>query len=133
MQVSEENYLAHYGILRRSGRYPWGSGNNPNQRSRTFLDIVDEHRKAGLSNPEIAKLYSTPDHPFTTTDLVALKSRSVNLQKQEQIRTALRLQEKGMGASAIARQMNLNESTVRSLTAPGRQEKLDICKRQRTC
>ena len=24
-----EDYLAHYGILRKSGRYPWGSGGSP--------------------------------------------------------------------------------------------------------
>src|SRR3954453_7998541 len=113
MEVSEEDYLAHYGILRKSGRYPWGSGDTPNQRSRTVLDILNQHRKEGLSDSEIAKLYSTKDDPFTTTDLRAAKSRSVNIQKQDQIRTALSLQEKGMGASAIARQMGINESTVR--------------------
>lgn len=125
-ELTEDNYLAHYGILRKSGRYPWGSGANPNQRSRTFLDILDQHKKDGLSEAEIAKLYHTPDYPFTSTDLRATKSRSIHLQKQDQIRTAQKLSDKGMGASAIARQMNLNESTVRSLLAPGRQEKLDI-------
>lgn len=126
MQVSEDEYLAHYGILRKSGRYPWGSGETPNQRSKTFLDLIEEHKKAGLSDAQIAKIYHTPDDPFTSTDVRALKSISTNLQKQEQIRTAHRLSEKGMGASAIARQMNLNESTVRSLLAPGRQDKLDV-------
>ena len=123
MLVSEDEYLAHYGILRKSGRYPWGSGETPTQRSKTFLDIISDHRKAGLSEAKIAELYSTDDDPFTSTDIRALKSISTNLQKQEQIRTAHRLEDKGMGASAIARQMNLNESTVRSLLAPGRQDK----------
>lgn len=130
MKLSEDHYLMHYGILRKSGRYPWGSGENPNQRSRTFLDILEQHKKEGLSEAQIAKLYHRPpDFPFTTTDLRATKSRAVNLQKQEQIRTAQRLQDKGMGASAIARQMGVNESTVRSLLAPGRQEKLDVLER----
>ncbi len=124
--VSQEDYLMHYGILRKSGRYPWGTGKDKLQRSKTFLDIIDEHRRSGMSDPTIAKLYSTKDDPFTTTDLRALKSISSNLQTQEKIRTAERLQrDKGMGYSAIARQMDLNESTVRSLLAPGRQEKLD--------
>ncbi len=128
-QVSEENYLEHYGILRKSGRYPWGSGENSNnelQRSKKFLDIVNEHKKMGMSDSEIAKLYTTDDDLFTSTDVRALKSISTNIQKQDQIRTAQRLVDKGMGASAIARQMNLNESTVRSLLAPGRQDKLDV-------
>jgi hypothetical protein len=60
MQIAEDDYLMHYGILRRSGRYPWGSGKDPNQRSQTFLDIVDGHKKAGLSDKEIASLYDDP-------------------------------------------------------------------------
>lgn len=127
MKVSEEDYLAHYGILRKSGRYPWGSGQNPNQRSKTFLQILDDHKRDGLTESEIAKLYSDPPkHPFTVADLRAVKSRSVNLQKQENIREALRLQEKGMSPSAIGRQMGKNESTIRSYLEPGRLEKLDI-------
>jgi len=55
VKVSEEDYLMHYGILRKSGRYPWGSGENPNQRSRTFLDITEEMRREGMTDPQIAK------------------------------------------------------------------------------
>jgi hypothetical protein len=138
MQIEEEAYLAHYGILRKSGRYPWGSGANPSQRSKSFLDIVDGHRKSGLSDAAIADLYQPRDANgkkippfFTTSDLRALKSRSVNMQKQEQIRRAQTLKDKGYGESEIARQMSspekqINESTVRSLLAPGRKERLDI-------
>lgn len=36
------DHLAHYGIKRRSGRYPWGSGENPYQHSGDFLSRVDE-------------------------------------------------------------------------------------------
>lgn len=128
MRVNEDEYLAHYGILRKSGRYPWGSGSSPNQRSKSFLDITEDLRRQGLSDPQIARGFSTKENPFTTTDLRALRSISTNIQKQDQIRNVQRLQDKGMGASAIARQMNLNESTVRSLLAPGRQAKADILK-----
>jgi DNA-binding CsgD family transcriptional regulator len=132
--MQEEDYLAHYGILRKSGRYPWGSGENPNQRSRTFLDITNELRKKGMSEAAIAKSFSPTDkdgnvikeHELTVADLRALKSISTNLQKQEQIRTAQRLADKGMGPSAIARQMGINESSVRSLLEPGRQDRLDV-------
>ena len=34
--------LAHYGIPRRSGRYPWGSGEDPYQHSKDFLGRVEE-------------------------------------------------------------------------------------------
>ena len=57
-----EAALGHYGILRKSGRYPWGSGANPKQRSLTFLDILDQHRRDGLKESEIAKLYDDEDN-----------------------------------------------------------------------
>jgi len=128
VRLEEKDYLAHYGILRKSGRYPWGSGENPNQRSKSFLDVTNELRKEGMSDSQIAKMFDDRKNgfPFTTADLRALRSRATNIQTQEKIRTAQKLQDKGMGASAIARQMGLNESTVRSLLEPGRQEKLDI-------
>lgn len=33
MNPIEEEILMHHGMPRRSGRYPWGSGDNPYQRS----------------------------------------------------------------------------------------------------
>lgn len=136
MQMDEGTYLAHYGILRKSGRYPWGSGENPNQRSKSFLDLYNDLKKnQGMSEAQIAKVFSPTDESgnplkefqLSVADLRGLKSKSVNIQKQDQIRTALALQEKGMGYSAIARQMGLkNESSARSLLAAGRQQKLDV-------
>lgn len=140
MLMEENDYLAHYGILRKSGRYPWGSGNNPLQRSKTFLDIVEQHRKVdGMTESQIAKAYSPVDkdgkvikeYQLSVADLRALKSRAGAEVKQEQIRTAQSLRDKGMGYSEIAKQMStpdkaVNESTVRSLLEPGRQDKLNI-------
>lgn len=140
MLVTDEEYLMHYGILRKSGRYPWGSGRNKLQRSKTFLDIIEQHQKVdGMSLAEIAKAYSPVDKDgnvipatrMTTNDIRALKSRAIAEVKQEQIRTAQRLRDKGMGYSEIAKRMStpektINESTVRSLLEPGRLDKLDI-------
>lgn len=131
MQMDEEAYLAHYGILRKSGRYPWGSGANPHQRSKSFLEVTNDLRKQGMSDTDIAKAFSTDDEKLTVSDIRALRSRATNEVKQEQIRTAQRLRDKGMGASEIARQMStpdkkISESTVRSLLEPGRLDNLDI-------
>ena len=92
-----------------------------------------------MTESQIAKAYSPVDkdgnvikkYQMTTADLRALKSRAGTEVKQEQIRTAQRLRDKGMGFSEIARQMStpektVNESTVRSLLEPGRHDKLDI-------
>jgi DNA-binding CsgD family transcriptional regulator len=129
--VDYENSLAHYGILRKSGRYPWGSGKNPNQRAKTFLDIVKQHRKDGLSDSQIAALYDDKANgfPFSVADLRAKQAIAVNLQKQDQIRTAQAWKDKGMGYSEIGRRMGVNESTVRSLLEPGRLDRLDTLHR----
>jgi hypothetical protein len=127
VRLSEDEYLMHYGIRRKSGRYPWGSGENPNQRSASFLDITSDMLKnQKMTESEVAKAFSTKEHPFSVADLRALKSISTNIQTQERIRTAEKLREKGMGTSAIARQMGLNESSVRSLLEPGRKDRLDL-------
>ena len=47
--------LMHYGMPRRSGRYPWGSGDNPFQHAPDFYARVKEYKKAGLSEQEICK------------------------------------------------------------------------------
>ena len=48
--VAEEiNFLMHYGMPRRSGRYPWGSGDNPHQHSGDFLARIEELKKQGLN------------------------------------------------------------------------------------
>ena len=61
--TSESNILEHYGTKRHSGRYPWGSGDNPYQHSGDFLSRVEELKKKGLSEKEILETIndSLPD------------------------------------------------------------------------
>jgi hypothetical protein len=124
--LDDKDYLAHYGVLRKSGRYPWGSGNNSSQHSRSFLEVTNDLRKQGMTDSQIAKSFSTKEYPFSVAKLRAMRSIETNLQTQEKIRTAQRLRDKGMSPSAIARQMELNESSVRSLLEPGRLDRLDV-------
>ncbi|MFW2551485.1 hypothetical protein, partial [Klebsiella pneumoniae] len=57
MDIEIENeILMDYGVKRRSGRYPWSSGDNSYQRSGDFLSRVQELKKQGLSEKEIAKV-----------------------------------------------------------------------------
>lgn len=51
--TSESNILEHYGTKRHSGRYPWGSGDNPYQHSGDFLSRIDVLKKKGLSEKDI--------------------------------------------------------------------------------
>ena len=127
--VDEEDYLQHYGIKRRSGRYPWGSGKDEQQRARTFLGMVDDYKKQGLSESQIAEAFSDPndpDHPFTTTMLRAAKSIARAERRAADISMAERLKAKGMSNAAIAERMGLaGESSVRALLNPGAQVRAD--------
>lgn len=103
--------LAHIGVPRRSGRYPWGSGEDPYQHGRDFLGRIDELKKQGLSDTEIARSLG-----LTTTQYRAEKALAKDERRMLDVATAKRLKEKeGMGATEIGRKMGIPESTVRSL------------------
>jgi hypothetical protein len=115
-------YLAHYGTPRHSGRYPWGSGGEEgSQHNKAFLDHVAGLRKNGLSETEIAEGLG-----LSTTQLRAAKTIAKSAQKQSDIAMAQRLKEKGLSNVAIGERMQINESSVRALLAPGLKDKVDI-------
>lgn len=119
--IPEENYLAHYGILRKSGRYPWGSGGPETASNRNFLGYVAQLQKQNFTEPQIAEAMG-----ITTTQLRAAKSIARNEERQADIAMAQRLSDKGMSNVAIAERMNIGESQVRALLAPGVKDKADI-------
>jgi hypothetical protein len=119
--IPEENYLAHYGILRKSGRYPWGSGGPEVASNKSFLGYVAQLQKQGLSEAEIADGMG-----INTTQLRAAKSIARNEERQADINMATKLKDKGMSNVAIAERMGKPESQVRALLAPGVKDKADI-------
>lgn len=119
--IDEEVHLAHYGVLRRSGRYPWGSGGTQNIRNRMFLDYISDMREQGLSDVEIAKGVN-----MSTTQLRAVKSIAKSQKKQADIGMAQRLKDKGYSNVAIGKRMGLNESSVRALLDPGSKDRADV-------
>lgn len=122
MDIKAEDFLEHYGILRKSGRYPWGSGDTSESRSRSFLDMVEDMRKnQGMSETEVARGLG-----MTVSDLRNAKTIANNEQKQANISMAQRLADKGYSNVAIGERMGIPESSVRNLLAPGRKEKVDV-------
>lgn len=129
LTLDEEQALIHYGIIRRSGRYPWGSGGHYGeggsetvvQRSRSFLDLVEYlSKRLGLSQTEVAEYVG-----MTTTQLRATKSIARHEIKAANIAYAQRLKDKGYSATAIGEKMGINESSVRELLAPGAKARND--------
>jgi transcriptional regulator/DNA-binding transcriptional regulator YiaG len=122
MIIDEQDYLKHYGIIRRSGRYPWGSGGeNGSERNRTFLGMVDDMKKQGLSDTEIARGLG-----MTTTEFRAVRSIAKNEERQAKIIQAQKLKDKGYSNVAIGEKMGIPESSVRALLAPGQKDKVDV-------
>ena len=112
-QVAEEmkDILMHYGTPRHSGRYPWGSGENPYQRNGDFLSRVDELKGQGLSDTEIAKAMG-----LTTTQFRTQRSLAKDERRALEVERAKALQSDGYNPSEIARMMRYNsESSSRSL------------------
>ena len=116
-----DNELMHYGMPRRSGRYPWGSGDDPYQHgSINVLSRYNELKNLGLSEKEIAGemgLFDENGNP-STGKLRLEKAYAKDEKRLYDIARAKSLQSDGKGATEIGREMGLPESTVRSLLNP---------------
>ena len=122
MIIDENDYLAHYGTPRHSGRYPWGSGDNETEhRNATLNQEVARLKKDGIKEADIA----TGMGYKSTTDLRAAMSISKNAQKASDIALVQRLRDDGNSPSAISRRTGLADSTVRSYLKPGAADKAD--------
>ena len=117
--IAEEmnDILIHYGMKRRSGRYPWGSGEDPYQHERDFLGRIEELKKSGWEEtPENIK----KEFGLTTTQYRAQKGIAKDERRMLNVARAKALKEDGLGDSEIARRISqelgrdVNESTVRS-------------------
>jgi len=109
----------HYGTPRHSGRYPWGSGKNP-QRSKNFYRRVEElraqYRAEGMS-PAAAETLIAKGLGMSTTDY---RKRLSNARAEERMRREAMVRKlydenPDISRMEISRQTGLPESTVRSL------------------
>jgi hypothetical protein len=118
----KETDLVHYGIIRRSGRYPWGSGSDTKGQSELtaggFIQALKDLRKS-WSDGQITEWLG-----MTTTELRARNTIALDEHKIEQVSLAQRLKDKGYSNKAIAERMGLaGESSVRALLADGALDK----------
>lgn len=111
MNQIAEDILMHYGVKRRSGRYPWGSGDSPYQHSGDFISRVEELKKSGKSETEIAKELN-----MSTTELRVFKRTAAHERRQLLVDRAKALREDGKSLNEIASIMGYkNDSSVRAL------------------
>lgn len=100
--------LLHYGIKRRSGRYPWGSGTDP-QRSQDILSVIDEYRAEGLTEKQIADRLD-----LTTTQLRSEIAWANKARKQTIMDSVVSMKERGLSNTEIGSTIGISEGSVRN-------------------
>ena len=111
MNSTADDILMHYGVKRRSGRYPWGSGEEPYQHSGDFLARVEELKKTYPKETDLAKQLG-----MTTTDLRMQLKVAKHERRELLVARAKSLREDGKSLNEIAEIMGYdNDSSVRSL------------------
>ena len=123
----EYDELFHYGTKRHSGRYPYGSGDEPFQHEGDFLTRVERLAKEGFNGEPWKETAKQVKEAFDMSleDYRHEKHWANYTRREQQVMKAKSLQAKGLGASAIAKEMGLpNESTVRSLLNPKSEAKM---------
>ena len=119
-----KDVLMHYGVKRRSGRYPWGSGENPYQRSGDWLSRVEQLRKEGKTDPQIREEMGVSSGEFRRYLSIAKEERrALNADRARSLR------EDGKSLSEIAEIMGYpNESSIRNLLKDRENSKSNIAK-----
>lgn len=112
-------YLAHVGTPHagatpHSGRYPWGSGENPHQRLKDFSTMKEKLLREGLDKKDIAAGMGFSSIRAMDSEEAFLK-REV---KTSQIASALKMKERGYSNVAIGKELGVAESVVRSWLKP---------------
>lgn len=133
-RLRDEFEISHTGVGhdddppgRGSGRYGWGTGENPYQHQFDFLSEVKTLKKRGLTDAEIAKMllgakaYMKDGTPIwsNSNDLRAEVAIARTRVRQGEMARAVELLDKYNGnVSAVGREMGKNESSIRSLLDP---------------
>ena len=104
-----EEDLLHYGTPRHSGRYPWGSGEDP-QRNADFLTEYDHLKNGkGMKETEIAKSLGMTTTQLRSKRTMAKADREVAI--AQAVKTGL---DRGDKVTDIAKRTGISESSVRN-------------------
>lgn len=107
--IPENDELVHYGTKEHSGRYPWGSGEQPYQR---LGGLYGEYRKAikeGLTPADIAA-----QQGISVNELRARIALYNDSKTQINIGKCCELAEQGLSNVKIAKKLGISEGAVRN-------------------
>jgi len=112
MSTIAEEILMHYGVPRRSGRYPWGSGEDPYQHGRDLIGRIDELKSKGwVENAENVR----KEFGMGLKEYREEKSKARYERRLLDVARAKSLKEDGLTDTQIGKIMGKNESSIRSL------------------
>lgn len=115
----DEPYLEHVGQPRRSGRYPWGSGEDPYQSMDKFVTTARRLSNEGMSEKDIAEWFGFEN----TTELRDFKSIAGTRLKQMDVHRVQGYKDRGWSNTKIAEKTGISEPQVRALLKPGADKK----------
>lgn len=119
--LDEDDYIAHYGVKRRSGRYKWGSGGDSEiSVARNFQSDLVGLRSAGWKDKEIQKAFG-----MTSTELRANIAVSGAYIKQDNSNRVKAMSLAGNSNMHIQRETGIPEATIRSLLKPDADARAD--------
>lgn len=125
-----DDELCHYGTPRHSGRYPWGSGENPFQHTGDFYTYANKLKDKGMSEVEISESLG-----ITTTQYRALYTMDKNNRRRDMVAYAKSAQKDGKSNIQIGKELGdlynedkspIGESTVRSLLNGDSEARMNI-------
>ena len=106
--TGREIILKHYGVKRKSGRYPWDPSLHL-PKNYKFIEDRDEMKKRGLSDNEIAKQMGLSTTVYRSKVTIAKEEL-----KQYNMQRIAKLQSEGMIIDDIAKTIGTTGQTVRN-------------------
>lgn len=106
--TGREIILKHYGVKRKSGRYPWDPSLHL-PKNYKFIEDRDEMKKRGLSDNEIAKQMGLSTTVYRSKVTIAKEEL-----KQYNMQRIAKLQSQGLIIDDIAKEIGTTGQTVRN-------------------
>ncbi len=124
--LDEDEELIHYGTPRHSGRYPWGSGENPYQHESYFASVSDSLKSKGLTEDDILAAFGLSREEYRSLTFEDFYNTRMKLKNQglsdDEIRVSLQMSTtdyRAMNQIAKAAKREEEFRTIRELADKG--------------